>query len=237
MFVRTRLLFRWSQRDNHPRTEDISVMEFESRHQCLIYEGSPSQQLPTLVTTIRRKLDEGYRCMYLNSRPMVAGIRSHLAATGIDVVSEIAKARLVLSSEPSSATDDGFDVDLMLHKLEDALDQALDDGYSGLCATGDMTWEFGSQKNLVKLLDYERRLEELFHRRQELFGICQYHRDTLPLEAIRQGLLTPRTLFINETRTRVNPHDAPPGLSNDWMGNPELDEMITALCQLQRAAS
>ncbi len=36
----------------------------------------------------------------------------------------------------------------MLHKLEDALDQALSDGYKGLWATGDMTWEFGSEKNL-----------------------------------------------------------------------------------------
>ena len=74
--------------------------EHESRHQCIIYEGSPSLKLPVIAALIQRKLEEGYRCLYLNSTPMVAGMRSTLMAMGIDVVSEIAKARLVLSSEP-----------------------------------------------------------------------------------------------------------------------------------------
>jgi hypothetical protein len=186
-------------------------MERESRHQCLIYEGSPSQQLPALASMIVRKLDEGHRCLYLNSRPMVAGMRSCLAAKGVDVVSDVAKARLVLSSEPAS-TDGDFDTDMMLDSLEDALDQALDDGYEGLWATGDMTWEFGSEKNLAKLMAYEYRLEELMLKRPELSGICQYHQDTLPREATRQALLTHPLIFVNETLSRVNPEYAPSGL-------------------------
>jgi len=210
-------------------------MEPLSRHQCLIYEGPPSRQLPTLVALLRRKLEEGYRCLYLNSRPMVAGMRSHLAAMGVDVVGEIAKARLVLSAEPSASADDDFDTDLMLHKLEDALDQALADGYKGLCATGDMTWEFGSRKNFARLMDYERRLEELFRRRQELFGICQYHRDTLPVAATRQALLAHRTIYISETLTRVNPLYVPPGLASVQLAlDSELDETIDSLCELQK---
>ena len=187
-------------------------MESESRHQCLIYSGPPSQQLPALAAVIKRKLDEGYRCLYLNSRPMVSGVRSYLAAMGIDVESEVTKRRLVLSSETIASADGGFDSDMMLEKLEDALDQALSDGYKGLWATGDMTWEFGSEKNLAKLMDYEYRLEELMHERQELCGICQYHQDTLPREVTRNALLTHRTLFINETLSRVNPDYVPSGV-------------------------
>jgi hypothetical protein len=188
------------------------LMESESRHQCLIYSGPPSQQLPALAAVIKRKLDEGYRCLYLNSRPMVSGVRSYLAAMGIDVESEVTKRRLVLSSETIASADGGFDSDMMLEKLEDALDQALSDGYTGLWATGDMTWEFGSEKNLAKLMDYEYRLEELMHERQELCGICQYHQDTLPREVTRNALLTHRTLFINETLSRVNPSYVPSGV-------------------------
>src|SRR5580698_4646663 len=98
-------------------------MEDETRHQCLIYEGSPSTKLPILTAILKRKLDDGYRCMYLNSVPMVAGIRSYLAASGIDVAMEVAKAGLVLSSEPTYSRA-GFDSALMLSRLEDALDQA-----------------------------------------------------------------------------------------------------------------
>jgi DcmR-like sensory protein len=208
-------------------------MERESRHQCMIYEGAPSQKLPMLTAMIRQKLDEGYRCLYLNSAPMVAGVRSYLAATGTDVANEIAKARLVLSSEPTTPGG-GFDVDRMLFKLEDALDQALNDGYKGLWATGDITWEFGPEKDFSRLLEYEWRLEELFRKRPELCGICQYHRDTLPREAMRQGLLTHHTIFINETLSHINPHYTESGLSaRQKATNPEMDEIVTALCQAE----
>ena len=33
--------------------------------------------------------------------------------------------------------------------------RALDDGYSGLWATGDMSWEFGPAKDFSMLLEYE----------------------------------------------------------------------------------
>ena len=36
-------------------------------------------------------------------------------------------------------------------------------------------WEFGPEKNYLKLREYERGLEALFHQRRELQGICQYH--------------------------------------------------------------
>ena len=124
----------------------------------------------------------------------------------------------------------------MLHKLEDALDQALNDGYKGLWATGDMTWEFGPRQDFGKLLEYELRLEELFHKRPELCGICQYHRDTLPRETVRQGLQAHRMIFINETLSRINAHYLPPGQSSDRTATTdELEEMLAALCQLQTA--
>ena len=138
-------------------------MEHESRHQCLIYDGPPLQKLPVLTAMIRQKLEEGYRCLYLNSAPMVAGIRSYLAAKSMDVANEIAKGRLVLSSEPT-APGNNFNIDQMLFKLEDALDQALSDGYKGLWATGDITWEFGPEKDFTRLVEYEWRLEDLFRK-------------------------------------------------------------------------
>jgi hypothetical protein len=93
----------------------------------------------------------------------------------------------------------------MLKLLEQTLDQALRDGYRGLWATGDMTWEFGSAKNLPSLLDYEYGLDALMARRPELVGICQYHQDTLPPYVIRQARLTHSSIFINETLSLVNP--------------------------------
>jgi hypothetical protein len=116
------------------------------RHQCLVYSGSPARHLPALAALMRRKLEERHRCLYLDSPPMMAGMRSYLSAAGVDVAREVEKGSLVLSSDQGHLVDGSFDVDKMIRELEDAVQQALNDGYLGLWATGDMTWEFGSRK-------------------------------------------------------------------------------------------
>jgi len=74
-----------------------------------------------LAAVICRKIDENYRCLYLNSPPMVAGMGSYLAARGRDVLEDTKRGSLVLSSELHSSSDGLFDTDGMLAGLENAL--------------------------------------------------------------------------------------------------------------------
>jgi hypothetical protein len=97
----------------------------------------------------------------------------------------------------------------MISLLRDELTEALADGYRGLWATGDMTWEFGPERNFAKLADYEWQLENFFRHNPCLSGVCQYHVDTLPHELVRQGLAAHPALFVNETLSRINPHYLP----------------------------
>lgn len=183
-----------------------------SRHQCIIYEGPPSNLLPILASTVRRKIAEGWRCLYLNRPAMVSGLRSVLSAMGTDVAREVAEGRLVLSSD-SPAPGGRFDTEAMLRLVESALEHAVKDGFKGLWASGDMTWEFGAEKNFAKLLEYEYRLEALFRRTIKLEGLCQYHKDSLPADTVKHALLSHRTVFVNETLSRLNPHYLPGGVS------------------------
>ena len=155
---------------------------------------------------MREQLLQGNRCLYLNSPPMVSGMRSYLAAAGVDVEREAAKGSLIVSSDRSHLMGTHFDVDQMMNQLEDAVTQASHDGYKGLWATGDMTWELGPEQDFSQLLEYEWRLEELFLRRPSLSGVCQYHSDTLPQQAVRDGLSAHASMFVNETLSRVNPY-------------------------------
>ena len=179
------------------------------RHQCLIYEGSPAKYLPGLAATLIEHLRANRRCAYFNSPAMVAGFRSYLAAAGIAVADEIARGRIVLSSAVDHLIDGRFDPSRMLEMLSISVDDALRDGFDGLWATGDMAWEFGSERNFQKLLDYEYGLEDLFQRQPALFGICQYHRDLMPFEACAYALCSHPAVFVNETLSRMNPHYVP----------------------------
>jgi hypothetical protein len=212
-------------------------MEPLSRHQCLVYQGAPSRHLSAMALVIQEKLRLNYRCLYLNSPPMVAGLRSTLAALGVDVAQETAKTSLMLSSTQQHLRGGYFDVDAMLRTLESGLQEALRDGYAGLWASGDMSWEFGFRKDFSRLLEYEWRLEEFFRTHPQLEGVCQYHADTLPSDTMRQGLAAHPALFISETLTLMNPsYIRPESFGSDAIEKPELASLLRLLYQLGESA-
>lgn len=184
-------------------------MNSRERHQCLVYEGAPSRQLPALAAVMQRKLAENYRCLYLNIPAMVAGMGSALAAAGIDVHRATSNGSLLLSSDREHLISGHFDIDSMIKALADALEQALRNGYRGLWASGDMTWEMGPHRDYSKLVEYERRLDDFCARHPQFIGICQYHADSLSLETARQGLTVHPTVFVGEEVTFPNPYFVP----------------------------
>jgi MEDS: MEthanogen/methylotroph, DcmR Sensory domain len=207
-----------------------------ARHQCLVYSGPPSQHLRGLAAQTIKSLNENYRCIHMNSPTMNAGLRSTLAALGLDVAHETERGSLIISSGQDHLVNGRFDADSMLKSLEEAIDGALNDGYRGLWASGDMSWEFGPQKDFKNLLEYEWRLEELFHRRSALLGICQYNGDTLPREVMRDGLESHTSIFVNETLSMVNPYYVRrPLFTHGTMTITTLDSAIEDLCKLSSA--
>jgi hypothetical protein len=176
------------------------------RHQCLIYDGQPTRHLPALAATLREKLRRNYRCLYLNSPAMVEGMRSLLASAEVDVEAETARGSLVISAEQAHLVNGRFDVNRMIETLGQTLDGALREGYFGLWASGDMSWEFGPEQDFGKLLEYEMRLEEFFEIHPEIYGICQYQKAVLPSEAMKHGLLAHPALYMNETLSLINPY-------------------------------
>ena len=185
---------------------------------------------------MQTKLKENYRCLYLDSPFMVAAMSSKLAAIGVDVLHEVAKRSLVLSSHRDQLVEGRFDATVMMNKLEVALQQALDEGYEGLWAAGDMSWEAGFHTSFGTLLDYEWRLEEFFHEHPQLQGICQYHVDTLPRENLIAGVLAHPAFFINETLSRLNLRcvraENPAHLTKVTS---QCDEIISQLCDLNNS--
>ena len=174
----------------------------------MIYEGAPSPHLPGISRIMAEKLNANKRCVYFNSPAMVAGIRSFLATVGIYVADEVERGSLILASDQSHLVDGRFDPKAMVTLLSDAVDRAYADGYAGLWAAGDMTWEFGPEKDFARLYEYESALEELFQRKPMLEGICMYHADTLPPSALHTALYKHRSVYINETLSRMSDHYA-----------------------------
>jgi hypothetical protein len=176
------------------------------RHQGFMYHGSPSHHIPMMAAVIKARLEEKHRCLYFDSKPMVAGLRSRLAQIEVDVDRETANNSLVFSSHLGHLSDDQtFDVERMIATLEDALNQTLRDGYVGLWASGDIAWEFGPKVDFGELVRYEMQLEEFICAHAEISGICQYHASLLPPDAMQTGHEMHPSFFITETQSQLNP--------------------------------
>jgi predicted HicB family RNase H-like nuclease len=188
-----------------PSVECVFMETSGFRHQGYLYNGSPSQHVRLMAPVVKTKLEQNHRCFYLNSEPMVAEFRAQLALIGVDVTRETAKHSLVLSSHLDHLREDQtFDADRMIVMLKEALRQAMQDGYAGLWATGDVAWELGPKPDYEHLAEYEARLEEFVCAHPEMSGICQYHGGVLPQSAMRAGHVMHPSFFINETHSRLN---------------------------------
>ena len=179
------------------------------RHQCLIYRGAPTAQLASLALMIRKKLQQYFRCLYLNSPEMVAGMYSYLTSSGLNVHQASVEGRLILSSGQSHLVNGTFDPGSMLRLLKEAYDLAIKDGYAGLWASGDMAWEFGPARDYAQLEEYERALEEFIQAHPTMCGVCQYHADVLPGQALQTGLALHPGIYEDERQSRVNPRYMP----------------------------
>jgi hypothetical protein len=181
-------------------------METGFRHQGFMHHGPPSRHIPMIAAVIKARLEQKHRCLYFDSKQMVAGLRSDLAQIGVDVARETAKNSLVFSSHLSHLSEDQtFDIDRMIAALEDALNQTLRDGYVGLWASGDVAWEFGPKADFGQLVQYEMRLEDFICTHAEISGICQYHAGVLPPDAMQTGREMHPSFFVDETQSRLNP--------------------------------
>src|SRR5690349_19431599 len=115
-------------------------MPSSKRHSCLIYDGSPAGHMSYLISLLVLRMKMRHRCMFLGSPSMVAGAFSALSLAHVDVVEEMKKGALILTSDRSYLKNGLFHPAMMLTMLEEAVDQALKEGYQGLWATGDMNW-------------------------------------------------------------------------------------------------
>lgn len=182
---------------------------------------------------MRAKMEKDYRCLYLGAPATLDSIRSSLVAAGVNVEREVSNKRLVLSADREHLVNGRFDMETMLRRLEDTFHQALHDGYEGLWASGDMSWEMGPYLDYSSLLEYEQRLEVFLRENPRLSGLCQYTVDSLPPQVVRQGLLAHSSIFVDENVSLHNPYfrhadTYMKGVASEIL----LDSAITRICTM-----
>lgn len=85
----------------------------------------------------------------------------------------------------------------MLHV---AVKDALDAGFSGLCAAGDLCCVFADPPGSAQVVEYEALLNQFFANVRAL-GMCQYDESRLPAGLLDQALATHTSVVIDRRHT------------------------------------
>lgn len=173
-------------------------------HVCTLY-STRDEQLAAAVAYIRGGLDRGERCLYVCCEHSPDEFRAGLKAAGIDVETEEARGALLLLTKHDGHLKGGtFDPDAMISMLHAAVKDALDAGFSGLCAAGDMSWLLDEAPGSERIAEYEARLNA-FYPTSRALGLCLYNRNRLPPATIDHGIATHPHVRIADSILLENP--------------------------------
>lgn len=173
-------------------------------HVCTLY-SSRDEQFVAALEYIRGGLSRGERCLYVVGEHTPDEFRSGLRAAGIDVDAEEARGALLLLTKHDGHLHGGyFDPDKMITMLHGAVKDALDAGFTGLCAAGDMSWLLDEAEGSERIAEYEARLNA-FYPSSRALGLCLYNRTKLPPEVIDHCLATHPHVRIDGNLLLENP--------------------------------
>lgn len=158
-------------------------------HLCLIYR-SRQEQFSVVAPFIRQGLEKKEKCLYIADDRTVQEVKDVLAQEGIDVQAYLDSGQLHLLVKEQAYVKDGyFDPDKMITLLAESTEVALQEGFQGLRATGEMTWIIARLPGSERLIEYEAKLNHFFHGSKAL-AICQYNETRFSPELLLNVLAT-----------------------------------------------
>ena len=180
------------------------VVYQQGDHVCTLF-ASPEEQLSAAVEYIRQGLARGERCLYVCGEQTPSEFRGALRAAGIEVAHQEKRGALVLLTKETGHLKGGsFNASRMIGMLSNAVEDAIHDGFAGLCAAGDMTWLLDEAAGSDELAEYEALLND-FYKNHRALGLCQYNRRRLPAEILDHGIATHPTIRIDGHMLLTNP--------------------------------
>jgi chemotaxis family two-component system sensor kinase Cph1 len=170
-------------------TDSPRIKYQQGDHVCTLY-STRDEQLVAAIDYLRGGLSRGERCLYVCCEHTPDEFRAGLRMAGIDVETEEARGALLLITKHEGHLKGGrFDPDSMIHMLHVAVKDALDAGFAGLCAAGDMSWLLDEADGSERIAEYEAHLNK-FYPSSRALGLCLYNRNRLPAATLDHCLAT-----------------------------------------------
>ena len=177
-------------------------------HLCVIYRDDDEHRT-VLSDYLRRGLEAGERVVYIVDARTARQIRGYLRDVGINIRDAEKRRQLLFLTRDDAYMREGvFDPHGMISLLRQETRKALNDGFTGLRVTGEMTWALRGLPGSERLIEYETLLNEFFPG-SPCIGLCQYDARRFPADILLDVLRT-HPIAVVGTRIYANVYYIPP---------------------------
>lgn len=164
---------------------NAAVQELKLGDHAAYFFKSNAERLAFVIPYFQIGLRQNERCVYIADENSVAAIFRLLEREGVDVDKEQQRGALsVLTKRETYLRHGIFEPEKMVSDLNMEVKYSLEHGFSGLRASGEMSWALDLPSALARLIEYEEKLQASWP--AEFGGLCQYDETRFPADLIER---------------------------------------------------
>jgi hypothetical protein len=163
--------------DNAGGGTDIERISLTAQHTCCLYH-SDREESAVVLRFVSDGLMRREKILFIIDPVSSTSFLNNLPYNGADTASAQGQL-LLLTTKESYLQTTPFDPVSMIELLHRETDRAIDEGYTGLSVTADMTWALHHAVPPQALVAYER-LVDSFLNHGTCRGLCRYDRWRFP---------------------------------------------------------
>jgi hypothetical protein len=164
-------------------------------HACVFYR-TQSELLALSAAYLGIGLERNERCFCVFDEGQTARLRERLRAAQVDIDAMEAEGRCVFGTDATYIAEGSFDPERMVTVLGIEIQRALDAGFTGLRAVGEMSWTLKDGVDRTLVVAYEAIMNQLYPRSPAV-GLCLYSLEAAPADLIAGVLDTHPHAFHN----------------------------------------
>lgn len=165
------------------------------------------ERLSFVIPYMTVGLRNNERCVYVADENTVPGIWAEFKKAGIDIDAASANGALSVVTKHDTYLRNGiFDPERMITDLDEDVKYALQQGFSGLRISGEMSWALDLPSAMGRLCEYEQELYK--HWPAQLAGLCQYNETSFPDDVIEKMAKCHCTVVRDGNIVRNHAHKA-----------------------------
>lgn len=144
-----------------------------------LFHRTKEERLGIVIPFIAIGLERNERCLYIAEDNTTSEIREKLQEFGVDVPKAQETGALnVVTKYDTYLRHGAFQPDKMIVDLCNEVQAAVDLGFMGLRAFGELSWALDLPSALAQMIKYEEELDEHFH--SKFAALCQYDATRYP---------------------------------------------------------